>query len=1004
MAGIIDGQSVNAANSNAAWLAKNGNDTTIGELGLNNSAASSGPAITNTQGAINNIIAGVGGNQYTAPTSYGPVPASTISGLTHEQALGVFARLFQAATGHKHTGVDGDGPNITAVLSLAPTGGTGITGDVRLIPGTKISLSQFGQGITINASPYSLADVLTVGNTATAGIDFSGGAIAGLSYADVLTSGIPPGTPASGHMYVAASGDNHFYGKNSSGVTRRIDSTIAASGNSAIYGDAVIAASGAVALGQSGQVITVYAPASGAAVNSIAASGSAALTGAVLIAASGAAQVTESGQVITVYAPASGAAVNSFAASGQSALTGAVTISASGATQLTQSGQNISIYTPASGSAVNSIAASGSSALTGAVVIAASGAAQVTESGQVITVYAPASGSAVNSFAASGQTALTGAVTISASGAATLTQSGQNISIYAPASGAAVNSLAASGAAALTGAVTIAASGAAQVSEVGNTIYVYAPAQAASGAAVNSLAASGQTPLTGAVTLSAGNKVSLTQSGQNIAIAANPYALVDVLAVGNSATAGIDFSGGAISGLAYADLLTSGIPAGTPAANHIYVAASGDNNFYYKTSASATRRLNSTIAASGQSALYGDVIIAPSGSVQLGQSGQTITVYAPASGSAVNSLAASGSSGLTGAVVIAASGGAQVTQSGQTITVYAPTGGAGGGVTSIAASGQSGITGAATLSASGGIVLTQSGQNIQIYAPTGGSGGTGTAITKTITQASHGFAAGKWLYLNGSTYALASASADAPSEVIGVVAASGGVNTFDLTTEGYISGLSGLTAGQTYYLSATAAGGIDAAEPTTVGYVSKPVLVADSTTSGWVIRNRGIVINSPAASQLGMVAACQLVPNTFWSTSVGTSYTNIGTVGSITFTSTSGISTASAPGTNVPGFKVASLAPGTYKITAIGSFGSSGSAGYSFTVYDGTTYGQSNVTYITGGSNCTPQIITYFTYATTQTNIQYQLAARTQSGTITATVSNQQSNSMDLNFIIERIY
>lgn len=120
----------------------------------------------------------------------------------------------------------------------------------------------------------------------------------------------------------------------------------------------------------------------------------------------------------------------------------------------------------------------------------------------------------------------------------------------------------------------------------------------------------------------------------------------------------------------------------------------------------------------------------------------------------------------------------------------------------------------------------------------------GTDLTKSITQASHGFAVGDWVYYTGSAYAEAKADADSTSETLGIVSAVADANTFSLTSPGYVSGLSGLTAGATYYLSAATAGAMTATAPTTVGYVNKPVFVADSTTSGYVIQSRGYVITN----------------------------------------------------------------------------------------------------------------------------------------------------------------
>lgn len=126
----------------------------------------------------------------------------------------------------------------------------------------------------------------------------------------------------------------------------------------------------------------------------------------------------------------------------------------------------------------------------------------------------------------------------------------------------------------------------------------------------------------------------------------------------------------------------------------------------------------------------------------------------------------------------------------------------------------------------------------------GGGGGSADAVTKDITQTTHGFIVGDVLYFDGANYAKAKADDESTSEVLGIVSEVSSVNTFTLTTSGYVSGLSGLVAGTTYYLSEATAGLLTATEPTGVGEVTKPVLVADTTTSGYVIHSRGIIIGS----------------------------------------------------------------------------------------------------------------------------------------------------------------
>lgn len=116
------------------------------------------------------------------------------------------------------------------------------------------------------------------------------------------------------------------------------------------------------------------------------------------------------------------------------------------------------------------------------------------------------------------------------------------------------------------------------------------------------------------------------------------------------------------------------------------------------------------------------------------------------------------------------------------------------------------------------------------------------AATEVITQSSHGFAVGDVLKFSGSTYAKAKADTAADAEVVGIVSAVGGTNTFTLLMSGYISGLSGLTQGTLYFLDPSTAGALTATEPSTVGQVSKPLLQAVSTTAGIFTNHRGIVI------------------------------------------------------------------------------------------------------------------------------------------------------------------
>ena len=264
-AGVVDGEPVDQEITNAAFLYKNANDTSSGVYTLN--AATSGPQINDLQNSVNVLLSGVGGSQSNPATAYSGVPGSTISnGDTHLTALIKLAdKFFGAASagGHTHSGTDGQGAPVIAVTSLAASGSSPITGAVTLSQGSFIDFVQSGQNIQVNVISPGLPDVLAVSNSATAGINFNGGAIAGLSYCDWYEAGFPPGYPASGHVYMAASADNHFYARTSASATRRVDATVAAYGYTAAYGDVVIAASGGAAVSQVGQTITIYAPTGG---------------------------------------------------------------------------------------------------------------------------------------------------------------------------------------------------------------------------------------------------------------------------------------------------------------------------------------------------------------------------------------------------------------------------------------------------------------------------------------------------------------------------------------------------------------------------------------------------------------------------------------------------------------------------------------------------------------------------------------------------------------------
>ena len=148
-------------------------------------------------------------------------------------------------------------------------------------------------------------------------------------------------------------------------------------------------------------------------------------------------------------------------------------------------------------------------------------------------------------------------------------------------------------------------------------------------------------------------------------------------------------------------------------------------------------------------------------------------------------------------------------------------------------------------------------------------GGSGEAVSKAIAQTGHALVVGDVIRFNGTDYVKADASVDATAEVYGVVSAVADANNFTVTTHGYISGLSGLTAGEAHFLSETA-GALTATPPTATGAVNKPVLLASSTTAGYVAIQRGYINNQSGGGSGGNTAGISFGGSTENSACTGT--------------------------------------------------------------------------------------------------------------------------------------
>ncbi len=139
---------------------------------------------------------------------------------------------------------------------------------------------------------------------------------------------------------------------------------------------------------------------------------------------------------------------------------------------------------------------------------------------------------------------------------------------------------------------------------------------------------------------------------------------------------------------------------------------------------------------------------------------------------------------------------------------------------------------------------------------TGGSGSaaSGERVTKLIEQTSHGFAVNDVVGWSGSTYNKAIADGSYDGEILGIVSKCYDANCFDLTMAGYVTGLTTLSANQTYFLSPTTAGLLTTTKPTLVGEIVKAVIATDTTTSGWVLPYPGYMLSVSTGSTAAAIS------------------------------------------------------------------------------------------------------------------------------------------------------
>lgn len=122
------------------------------------------------------------------------------------------------------------------------------------------------------------------------------------------------------------------------------------------------------------------------------------------------------------------------------------------------------------------------------------------------------------------------------------------------------------------------------------------------------------------------------------------------------------------------------------------------------------------------------------------------------------------------------------------------------------------------------------------------------ALERAVSQTGHGFTVGTptVIRFNGSAWVKSKADAAANADVDGLGIATD-ANNFTLYLPGSdVSGFTGLTAGDDYFLDPSTAGALTVTEPSTAGQVSVPVIKALSATESIFAPKRPLVIPASA--------------------------------------------------------------------------------------------------------------------------------------------------------------
>ena len=170
-----------------------------------------------------------------------------------------------------------------------------------------------------------------------------------------------------------------------------------------------------------------------------------------------------------------------------------------------------------------------------------------------------------------------------------------------------------------------------------------------------------------------------------------------------------------------------------------------------------------------------------------------------------------------------------------------------------------GTGGPINLASNGSLFLVYRTGTVNKWHVIGGTGGgAGGTVTQVTTPVAHGFTAadkGKALYLNGSVYAPAIATAANTAEIVGILAGVIDSDTFELATGGAVESISGddfeggsvPAKGTVIFLSASEAGKYTSTEPTVIGQVSKPIGIIFDSNKLFMYNMRGSVIGAANA-------------------------------------------------------------------------------------------------------------------------------------------------------------